>query len=133
MAVLGNDEVVFREFEAGQCINTTRNDLPDAPRCKCMTQNSVFGKRCCQCDRTIEIGIPAAFEVLLRLCFVAIVQREFSQMKVNFAQPCWMRCFVWVPQTPTEFLLGSLALVKEAGKLRMHDTGDPVDDENLTA
>src|SRR5215471_15629216 len=51
----------------------------------------------------------------------------------NFTQPCRMRRFVCVFKTPGEFLLCSLSLVKVAWKLRMHDTGDPVHDENLTA
>jgi hypothetical protein len=54
-------------------------------------------------------------------------------MIVNFPQPRRMRRFVGVLHTPGEFLLRSLSLVKVAGKLRMHDAGDPVHDENLPA
>jgi hypothetical protein len=44
-----------------------------------------------------------------------------------------MRRFVCVLKIPGEFLPCSLSLVKVAWKPRMHDTGDPVHDENLTA
>src|SRR5215467_14607746 len=44
-----------------------------------------------------------------------------------------MRRLVRVLKTPSEFLLCSLSLVKVAWKLRMHDTRDPVHDENLAA
>ena len=33
MPVLGNNEVVFREFEAGQRVDAAGNDLGNAPRC----------------------------------------------------------------------------------------------------
>src|SRR5215468_12302105 len=51
--VLGNNEVVFREFEAGQRIDATGNDLSNTPRRKRMTRVSVFGKRGCQCDLVV--------------------------------------------------------------------------------
>src|SRR4029453_17389428 len=52
---------------------------------------------------------------------------------MDFPQPCRMRRLVRVLKTPSEFLLCSFALVKVARKLRSHDTGDPVHDENLAA
>src|SRR5215831_12874597 len=52
-------------------------------------------------------------------------------MKINFAQPGRMRRFVWVVETPSQILSCSVSLVKIARKLRMHDAGDPVHDENL--
>src|SRR6266536_4129718 len=110
MAVLGNHEVVFREFEAGQRVDATGHDLDDATRCKRMTRHSVFGERCCQCDGMIEIGIPAAPKVLICLCGVAIIQGEFAEMKVNFAQPRRMRRFVSVLCAPRELLMRSLSL-----------------------
>src|SRR5262245_42817422 len=60
MPVLGNYEVVFREFEAGQCVDATGNDLANPPWRKCMTGCFAFRKGSCQCDRVIEIGISAA-------------------------------------------------------------------------
>src|SRR5215471_13148143 len=41
--------------------------------------------------------------------------------------------FVCVLKTPSQFLLRSLSLVKVAWKLRMHDAGNPVHNENLAA
>src|SRR5262245_56495590 len=110
--VLGDDKVVFREFEAGQRVDTTGNDLRDAPRGKRMTRGSLFGKRCCQCDRVIEVAIAAAMEILLGLCCIAVIQSEFAEMIVDFAQPCGMRCFVRVLKAPGEFLLCDLFLAK---------------------
>src|SRR6516165_12012107 len=60
MPVLGNNEVVFREFEAGQRVDATGNDLGNTPRRKRMTGGSVLRKRRCQCDRVIEVGVAAA-------------------------------------------------------------------------
>src|SRR5215471_13147632 len=54
-------------------------------------------------------------------------------MKINFAQPGRMGRFVRVDETPSQFLSCSVSLVKIARKLRMHDAGDPVHDENLAA
>src|SRR5215472_17458411 len=105
MPVLGNNEVVFREFEAGQRVDATRNDLDNAPRRKRMTGCSVFRKRRCQCTRVIEVGIAAALQVLLSLRCIAFIQREFAKMIKNFAQPCRMWCFVYVLRTPVELLL----------------------------
>src|SRR5262249_56484672 len=59
--------------------------------------------------------------------------REFAKVTVNFAQPCRMRRFVCMIDTPGEFLLCSLSLVKVTWKLRMHDAGYPVHDENLAS
>src|SRR5262249_35571686 len=111
-SVLGNHKVIFREFEAGQRVDTTGNDFCNAPRGKRMTRGSVFGKWCCQCDRVIEVGIAAAMEILLRLCCIASVQSEFAEMMVDFAQPSRMRRFVCVLETPGEFLLCDLSLAK---------------------
>src|SRR6516165_10311350 len=60
MPVLGNNEVVFREFEAGQRVDASGNDLGNTPRRKRMAGGSVLRKRRCQCDRLIEVGIAAA-------------------------------------------------------------------------
>src|SRR5215472_10272728 len=108
--VLGNNEVVFREFEAGQRIDASGNDLGDAPRRKRMTGGFVLRKWRCQCDCVIEVGIAAAPQVLLSLCFIAIIQREFAKVIVNFAQPCRMRRVVCMLKTPIEFFLRSLSL-----------------------
>src|SRR5215467_11669512 len=51
MPVLGNNEVVFREFEAGKRVHATGHDLGNAPRRKRMTGHFLLGKRRCQCDR----------------------------------------------------------------------------------
>src|SRR5262249_54285735 len=59
ISVLGDHKVIFREFEAGQRVDATGNDLCNAPRGKRVTRGSVFGKWCCQCDRVIEVGIAA--------------------------------------------------------------------------
>src|SRR5262249_61024789 len=53
--VAGNNEVVFREFEAGQRVDATGNDLGNSSRRKRMTCSSRFGKRGCKGDRVIEI------------------------------------------------------------------------------
>jgi len=98
-----------------------------------MTGGSVFGKRGCQCDRVIKVGIAAASQVFQSSSSITITQREFAQMIVDFAQPCRMRRFVCVLKTPGEFLLCRFSLVKVTWKLRIHDTGDPVHDENLAA
>ena len=81
----------------------------------------------------IEIGIAAAPKVLICLCGVAIIQGEFAEMKINFAQPRRMRRFVSVLCAPRELLLRGLSLVKKARQFGMHDPGDPVHDENLPA
>ena len=133
MPVLGNYEVVFREFEAGQRVDTAGNDLRNAPRRKRVTGGLVFGKRRCQRDRVIEIRIAAATKIFLCLSLVTFAKSEFAEMIVDFAQPSKMRRFVGVLNTPGEFLLRSRSLVKVAWKLRTHDTGDPVHDENLAA
>src|SRR5262245_25020705 len=133
MPVPRNHEVVFREFEAGERVDATGNDLGDAPRGKGMTGGSVFGKRCRQRDRVIEVGIAAAAQVLLGFCLIVIVEREFAEMIVDFAQPCRMRRLVGVLDTPGEFLLCRLSLPKVAGKLGMYDAGNPVHDEDLAA
>src|SRR5215471_11964208 len=91
MPVLRNHKVVFREFEAGQSIDTTGNDLSNAPRRKRMTGGSVLRKRRCQCDRVIEVGIAAAPQVLLGLSCIAVVQRQFAKMVVDLPQPRRMR------------------------------------------
>ena len=80
----------------------------------------------------IEVGIAATTQVFVGLCGIPIVQREFAEMIVDFAQPCRMRRLVCVLQAPGEFLLCSLSLVKISWKFSVHDTGDPVHDENLT-
>src|SRR5262249_9807252 len=112
ISVLGDDKVIFREFEAGQHVDTTGNDFCNAPRGKRMTRGSLFGKWCCQCDRVIEVRITAAMEILQGLCCIAVIQSEFAEMIVDFAQPCWMRRFVSVLKTPGEFLLCDLSLAK---------------------
>src|SRR5262249_4625000 len=45
VTVLGNHEVVFREFETGERVDTMSNDFANAPRRECVTGNFVFGKR----------------------------------------------------------------------------------------
>ena len=85
MPVLGNNEVIFREFEAGKRVHATGNDLGNAPRRKRMTGGFVLRKRSRQCYRVIEIGIAAAPQVLLGLCCIAATQREFAKMIINFA------------------------------------------------
>ena len=131
--VLGNHKIIFRKFEAGQRVDATGNDLGNAPRRKRMTGGSVFGKRRCQCDRTIEIGIAAAMEIIPCFGLVAVAEREFAEMIIDFAQPSRMRRFVCVLNTPGEFFLRRLTLVKISWKLRVHDTSNPVHNENLTA
>src|SRR5262245_19024066 len=131
--ILGNDEVVFSEFEAGQRVDTTGNDLGNAPRRERMTGSSVFRKRRCQCDRVIEVRITAATEIFLCLSLVTSAESEFAEMIVDFAQPSKMRGLVGMLNTPGEFLLCGRSLVKVAWKLRTHDTGDPVHDEDLAA
>src|SRR6516162_3925569 len=42
MPVLGNYEVVFREFEAGQRVDAAGNDLGNTPRRECVTGGFVF-------------------------------------------------------------------------------------------
>src|SRR5215475_16032039 len=54
-------------------------------------------------------------------------------MIINFAQPSRVRRFVCMLKTPSEFLLCRFSLMKVAWKLRVHDTGNPVHDENLAA
>src|SRR6516162_8469218 len=76
MPVLGNNEVVFREFEAGQRIDATGYDLGDTPGRKSVTGGFVLRKRCGQSDRVIEIGIPTTPQVLLGLCRIAIIDCE---------------------------------------------------------
>jgi hypothetical protein len=112
LPVFGNHKVVFREFEAGQRVNTTGDDLCYAPRSKSMTRASLFRKWCCQCDGVIEVGIAAAMEILLGFCLIAIVQSESAEMIVDFAQPSRMRRFVCVFKTPGKFLLCDLSLAK---------------------
>src|SRR5215467_7177131 len=112
MPILGNNEVVFREFEARQRVDAAGKDLGNAPRCKRMTGGFVLRKRRCQGDRVIEVGIAAAPQVLLSLCCVAIIQGKSAKMLINFAQPSRMRRFVCMLKTPSEFLLCSLSLVK---------------------
>jgi hypothetical protein len=51
----------------------------------------------------IKVGIAAASKVFLGSCCIAVIQRELVEMLVNFAQPCRMRCFVRVLNTPGEF------------------------------
>src|SRR5215471_15992104 len=80
MPVLGNYEVVFRKFEAGQGVDATGNDLDNAPRCKRMTRDSILGKRRCQRDWVIEIGIAAAPQVLLGFCSIPLILRESAEM-----------------------------------------------------
>src|SRR4030095_2785167 len=131
ISVLGDHKIVFREFEAGQRVDTTGNDLCNAPRGERMTRRSLFGKWCCQCDRVIEVGIAAAMEILLGLCCITIIQSEFAEMIEDFAQPSRMGRFVCVLKTPDEFLLGDLSLAKEARKLGVDYARDPIHDENL--
>src|SRR6266542_5222941 len=131
VSVLRNNEVVFREFEAGQRVNSTGNHLGNPPWRKRMTRGFVLRKWRCQRDRVIEIGIAAAPQVLLGLCCIAVIQREFAEVIINFPQPGRMRRFVCVLKTPSEFLLCSRSLVKVAWEFRMHDAGDPVQDENF--
>src|SRR5215470_7490989 len=133
MPVLGDNEVVFRKLEAGQGIDATGNDLGNASRRKRMTGGFVLRKRRCQCYWVIEIRIAAASQVFLGLCCIAIIQRELAKMIVNFAQPCRMRCFVCVLETPSQFLPCSVSLPKITRKLGMHDGGNPVHDEDLSA
>src|SRR5262249_5263648 len=104
MPVLGNHEVVFGEFEAGQRVYTTGDDLLYATRCECMSRDSIYGKRCRQDDRMVEVRIAAAPQVLFGLSCIAIIKREFAEMKVNFAQPRRMRRFVCMLRTPSKFL-----------------------------
>ena len=80
--VLGNHEVIFCKFEAGQRVDTMGNDLGDAPRRKRMTGGSVFGKRRCQCDRMIKVRIATAPEIILCLGLVALAVCEFGEMVV---------------------------------------------------
>jgi hypothetical protein len=83
MPVLGNNEVIFREFEAGQRVHATGNDLGNAPRRKRMTGGFVLRKRRCQCDGMIEIRIAASPQVLLCLCCIAIIQRAASKQTAS--------------------------------------------------
>src|SRR5262249_14720760 len=124
MPVLGDHKVVFGEFETSQRVDTAGNDLCNALRGKRMTRSFLFGKRCCQCDRVIEVGIAAAMKILLGLCRLAIIQGEFTEMIVDFAQPARMRRFVCVLKTPDEFLLRDLSLAKETGKLAVNYSRD---------
>src|SRR5262249_28418001 len=73
--VLRDDEVVLREFEAGQRINASGNALRYAPRRERMTVGFVLRKRRCQCDRVIEIGIATAPQVILGSSCIAISER----------------------------------------------------------
>src|SRR5215467_9145064 len=85
MPVLGNNEVVFREFEAGQRIDATGNDFGNAPGRKRMTGGFVLRKRRCQRDRMIQVGIAAVAQVLPSLRRIAIIQREFAEVIINLA------------------------------------------------
>src|SRR5215831_16830962 len=73
MPILGNDKVVFREFEARERVDTAGNDFGNAPRRKSMTGGFVLGKRRRQRDRMIEARIAAATEIVLGFRFVAII------------------------------------------------------------
>src|SRR5262249_38510629 len=132
-SVFGDHKVILREFEAGQPVDATGNDLCNASGGKRMTRRALFGKWCCQCDRVIEVGIAAMTEILLGLCCIAIIQSEFAKMIVDFAQPARMRRFVCVLKTPGEFLLCGLSLAKEARKLGVNHSRDPIHDEDLSA
>src|SRR5262245_61600787 len=112
MPVVGNYEVVFREFEAGQRVDAAGNDLGNAATRKRVTGGLAFGNRRCQRDRMIEVRIAAATEIFLCLSFVTFAKSEFPEMVVDFAQPSKMRRFVGVLNTPGEFLLCSCSLVK---------------------
>src|SRR5215813_14019450 len=46
ISVLGDHKVIFREFEAGQRVDATGNDLCNAPGGKRMTRRALFGKWC---------------------------------------------------------------------------------------
>src|SRR5215471_10124806 len=131
MPILGNNKVVFREFEARERVDTAGNDFGNAPRRKSMTGGFVLGKRRRQRDRMIEARIAAATEIVLGSRFVAIIQRDFAEMEINFAQPCRMRRFVCVLNTPGEFLLCRLLLAKDTRELGAYDARDPVHDEDL--
>ena len=84
LPVLGNNEIVLREFKTGEGVDATRNDFGNAPWCKRMAGGSLLRKWRCQGDWVIEVGIAATPEVVLGLCRIAILQREFAEMKINF-------------------------------------------------
>src|SRR4030095_5756295 len=109
------------------------NDFANAPRRQRATGNFVFGKRRCQCNRTIEARKPTASRVILRLCVITIIEREFPEMIINFARPRRMRRFVRVLNTPGEFGLRSFSLTKESRQLGTNYPGDPVHHENIAA
>src|SRR5215469_2032460 len=98
-----------------------------------MTSVPIFGKRCSQCDRVVEIGVAAAPQVFVCLCHVSIIQRELAKMKIYFAEPRRMRRFVCMLHTPGKFLARRFSLMEEAGEFGVYDAGDPVDDKNLPA
>src|SRR5262249_49877603 len=75
MPILGNNEIVFREFEAGQRVDATRNHLFNAPRRKRMTGGFVLGKRRRQCDWMLEGRITTAPQVFLGFCHVSLIKR----------------------------------------------------------
>src|SRR5262244_3861248 len=82
-------------------------------------------------DRVLKVRIAAATEIVLCLGLVTVVLCQFGEMIEHFTRPCGMRRLVDIFDAPRQFLMCGLSLTKEARKLRVDYSGDPVDDENL--
>src|SRR5262249_12000650 len=79
MSTPRHDEVVFREFIAGERIDTAGNDLGDVSRRKRMTGCPLFGKWGGQSDRVVEIGITAAQQIVPSRGRVAVIPGQFAE------------------------------------------------------
>src|SRR5262245_35388442 len=131
LPIVRHYEIVFRELETGQGIYAARHDLADAPWGKCVPGYDFLRKRRDQRNRSVKVFVAAPPKIVLRLGLVSLRDCELSQVIVNLPQPSCMRCFVSVFQAPAQLGLGCLSLIKLAWKFSMHDTRNPVHDENL--
>src|SRR5262245_35066935 len=58
--ILGDHKVVIREFETGQCVDATGNNLGNAPRRERVARSGFLGKRRCQYDWVVKICVATA-------------------------------------------------------------------------
>src|SRR5262249_50177076 len=129
----GYHKVIFRELEAGEEIHATGNDFSDAPRRESMSRVRILRKWWGECDGTFKVGIATLLEIVLRLGLVTLVPCEFGEMVVHLTQPSSMGRLINVFDTPCQLLMRGFSLSKEARKLRVNYTSDPVHDEHLAA
>src|SRR6266446_4171364 len=98
--VVGDNKIVFCEFETGERVYPARHDLGDAPRRKGMPGQNVLRKWSAKRNWPAKVCVAAPPQIVLCLGLFAVSEGQLSEVVVDFPQPSCVRRFVDVLHAP---------------------------------